>query len=150
MRDITIASAEQSTTMEKSPSWSRAHDWKSCRPLKGLEGSNPSFSAIKGPVTAMVTGPLLCFPPYFSPYLALIPASPRRPAARRKLPGPANGQRTTRTITSPWDPRIRGEQGQDRKAHIKNGPPPTKTEALKKCRSALHFMEWGRIMETAR
>ena len=31
--------------MEKSPSWSRAHDWKSCRPLKGLEGSNPSFSA---------------------------------------------------------------------------------------------------------
>lgn len=36
---------ESSTTMEKSPSWSRAHDWKSCRPLKGLEGSNPSFSA---------------------------------------------------------------------------------------------------------
>lgn len=43
-----------------------------------------------------------------------------------------------------------GEQGQDRKAHIKNGSPPTKTEALKKCRSALHFIEWGRIMETAR
>lgn len=43
-----------------------------------------------------------------------------------------------------------GEQGQDRKAHIKNGPPPTKTEALKKCRSALHFIEWGRIMEAAR
>ena len=36
------------TAMEKSPSWSRAHDWKSCRPLKGLEGSNPSFSAKKG------------------------------------------------------------------------------------------------------
>ena len=35
------------TAMEKSPSWSRAHDWKSCRLLKGLEGSNPSFSAIK-------------------------------------------------------------------------------------------------------
>ncbi len=34
------------TAMEKSPSWSRAHDWKSCRPLKGLEGSNPSFSAM--------------------------------------------------------------------------------------------------------
>ena len=33
--------------MEKSPSWSRAHDWKSCRLLKGLEGSNPSFSARK-------------------------------------------------------------------------------------------------------
>ena len=25
--------------------WSSAHDWKSCRPQKGLEGSNPSFSA---------------------------------------------------------------------------------------------------------
>ena len=33
--------------VEKSPSWSRAHDWKSCRLLKGLEGSNPSFSARK-------------------------------------------------------------------------------------------------------
>ena len=47
------------TAMEKSPSWSRAHDWKSCRPLKGLEGSNPSFSAIQTPVIAMVTGGLL-------------------------------------------------------------------------------------------
>ena len=27
--------------------WSRAHDWKSCRRQKRLEGSNPSFSAIK-------------------------------------------------------------------------------------------------------
>ncbi len=26
--------------------WSKAHDSKSCRPLKGLEGSNPSLSAI--------------------------------------------------------------------------------------------------------
>ena len=25
--------------------WSRAHDWKSCKPQKGFEGSNPSFSA---------------------------------------------------------------------------------------------------------
>lgn len=33
--------------MEKSRSWPSAHDWKSCRPQKGLEGSNPSFSAIK-------------------------------------------------------------------------------------------------------
>ena len=39
------------TAMEKSPSWSRAHDWKSCRPLKGLEGSNPSFSAISEQAT---------------------------------------------------------------------------------------------------
>ena len=48
--------------MEKSPSWSRAHDWKSCRPLKGLEGSNPSFSAIKNPVAATVTGFSLIIP----------------------------------------------------------------------------------------
>ncbi len=31
--------------MEKSRSWSSAHDWKSCRRQKRLEGSNPSFSA---------------------------------------------------------------------------------------------------------
>ena len=31
--------------MEKSPSWSRAHDWKSCNRQKRFEGSNPSFSA---------------------------------------------------------------------------------------------------------
>ena len=27
--------------------WSRAHDWKSCKPQNGFEGSNPSFSAKK-------------------------------------------------------------------------------------------------------
>ena len=32
-------------TMEKSRSWPSAHDWKSCIPQKGIEGSNPSFSA---------------------------------------------------------------------------------------------------------
>ena len=31
--------------MEKSRSWPSAHDWKSCRRHKRLEGSNPSFSA---------------------------------------------------------------------------------------------------------
>ena len=31
--------------MEKSRSWPSAHDWKSCKPQKGFEGSNPSFSA---------------------------------------------------------------------------------------------------------
>ena len=51
-----VDAAVRAAAMEKSPSWSRAHDWKSCRPLKGLEGSNPSFSAMKNPVTAMVTG----------------------------------------------------------------------------------------------
>ena len=35
--------------MEKSRSWPSAHDWKSCIPQKGIEGSNPSFSAIKEP-----------------------------------------------------------------------------------------------------
>ena len=25
--------------------WPKAHDWKSCIPLKGIEGSNPSLSA---------------------------------------------------------------------------------------------------------
>ncbi len=33
--------------MEKSRSWPSAHDWKSCIPQKGIEGSNPSFSARK-------------------------------------------------------------------------------------------------------
>ena len=26
--------------------WRQKHDWKSCIPQKGIEGSNPSFSAI--------------------------------------------------------------------------------------------------------
>ena len=33
--------------VEKSRSWSSAHDWKSCMPHKGIKGSNPFFSAIK-------------------------------------------------------------------------------------------------------
>ena len=35
--------------MEKSRSWPSAHDWKSCIPQKGIEGSNPSFSAKENP-----------------------------------------------------------------------------------------------------
>ena len=61
--------------MEKSPSWSRAHDWKSCRPLKGLEGSNPSFSATRNPGTAMVSG-------FFSAVFPLF--FPLRPPKRHK------------------------------------------------------------------
>ena len=53
---LSVPGSRQVHHLEKSPSWSRAHDWKSCRPLKGLEGSNPSFSARKNPVTATVTG----------------------------------------------------------------------------------------------
>ena len=53
---LSVPGSGQVHHLEKSPSWSRAHDWKSCRPLKGLEGSNPSFSARKNPVTATVAG----------------------------------------------------------------------------------------------
>ena len=31
--------------MERWLSWSKAHDWKSCLPLKGNVGSNPTLSA---------------------------------------------------------------------------------------------------------
>lgn len=37
----------QTTAVERWLSWSKAHDWKSCRAPKALEGSNPSLSAIK-------------------------------------------------------------------------------------------------------
>ena len=39
--------------MERWLSWSKAHDWKSCVPYKGTEGSNPSLSAMKKPVEPM-------------------------------------------------------------------------------------------------
>ena len=38
-------SALQEALVDRWLSWSKAHDWKSCRPHKGLEGSNPSLSA---------------------------------------------------------------------------------------------------------
>ena len=41
-----VATDELKNGMEKSRSWPSAHDWKSCIPQKGIEGSNPSFSAI--------------------------------------------------------------------------------------------------------
>ena len=31
--------------MERWLSWSKAHDWKSCIPYKGIKGSNPFLSA---------------------------------------------------------------------------------------------------------
>ena len=40
-------SMKRAMRMEKSRSWPSAHDWKSCIPQKGIEGSNPSFSANK-------------------------------------------------------------------------------------------------------
>ena len=46
LRYYTLADCE-AACMEKSRSWPSAHDWKSCIPQKGIEGSNPSFSAKK-------------------------------------------------------------------------------------------------------
>ena len=69
------------TAMEKSPSWSRAHDWKSCRLLKGLEGSNPSFSARKVPDLARFgLNPVL----FYS--FGFVPVSPRFPLISKKHP----------------------------------------------------------------
>ena len=45
--DNVIYSSGQNCNLEKSRSWPSAHDWKSCIPQKGIEGSNPSFSAIR-------------------------------------------------------------------------------------------------------
>ena len=39
--------------LEKSRSWSSAHDWKSCNRQKRFEGSNPSFSVPQKPPTAV-------------------------------------------------------------------------------------------------
>ena len=46
IRYYTLAGCNSGRNMEKSRSWPSAHDWKSCIPQKGIEGSNPSFSAI--------------------------------------------------------------------------------------------------------
>ena len=81
--------------MEKSPSWSRAHDWKSCRPLKGLEGSNPSFSAIKTPVTAWLQGFCYVFFLIFSLSAYHAPAP---------FPPPPGQIRRTRRSYAPWAP----------------------------------------------
>ena len=45
--DGVVYSSGENRAMEKSRSWPSAHDWKSCIPQKGIEGSNPSFSATK-------------------------------------------------------------------------------------------------------
>ena len=46
-----IYQARSRNQMERWLSWSKAHDWKSCRPLKGLGGSNPPLSATSERVT---------------------------------------------------------------------------------------------------
>ena len=56
---IICESAVSLQRMEKSRSWPSAHDWKSCIPQKGIEGSNPSFSAIENPGIHMNTGAFL-------------------------------------------------------------------------------------------
>ena len=55
-----IQVGQRTALMEKSRSWPSAHDWKSCIPQKGIEGSNPSFSAKQKPLT-FVNGFLLYF-----------------------------------------------------------------------------------------
>ena len=45
-----------------------AHDWKSCIPQKGIEGSNPSFSAIESLETSGFQGFLFAFYPLFTLY----------------------------------------------------------------------------------
>ena len=62
------------THLERWPSWSKAHDWKSCIPHKGIEGSNPSLSAKK---TVPVRGLFFCAR-YF----------PMARLLKRKGPGP--------------------------------------------------------------
>ena len=52
-----LADRNSGCNMEKSRSWPSAHDWKSCIPQKGIEGSNPSFSAI----TKDIRKDVLCF-----------------------------------------------------------------------------------------
>jgi hypothetical protein len=38
----------------------KAHDWKSCVPQKGTEGSNPSLSAmIQGAVSRLLAKPIM-------------------------------------------------------------------------------------------
>ena len=49
---LSVRRHEAGKRMEKSRSWPSAHDWKSCIPQKGIEGSNPSFSAKKNPILA--------------------------------------------------------------------------------------------------
>ncbi len=41
--------ASEKKAVERWLSWSKAHDWKSCLPLKGNVGSNPTLSAKKSP-----------------------------------------------------------------------------------------------------
>ena len=46
---IIINAVIERDAMERWLSWSKAHDWKSCIPLKGIKGSNPFLSAMKAP-----------------------------------------------------------------------------------------------------
>ena len=50
VKDYTIIEHFERTRRSRL-AWSRAHDWKSCKPQKGFEGSNPSFSAKRNEVT---------------------------------------------------------------------------------------------------
>ena len=45
IKHLRVECTQRITSMERWLSWSKAHDWKSCVPYKGTEGSNPSLSA---------------------------------------------------------------------------------------------------------
>ena len=45
MRRARHMGKSESVGTERWLSWSKAHDWKSCVPLKGTGGSNPPLSA---------------------------------------------------------------------------------------------------------
>ena len=47
IKHLQVECTQRITSMERWLSWSKAHDWKSCVPYKGTEGSNPSLSAKK-------------------------------------------------------------------------------------------------------
>ena len=47
IKHLRVECTQRITSMERWLSWSKAHDWKSCVPYKGTEGSNPSLSAKK-------------------------------------------------------------------------------------------------------
>ena len=51
---VLYPSCHESAHMEQYRSGHNGHDWKSCVPQKGTEGSNPSCSAIKKNLTEWV------------------------------------------------------------------------------------------------
>ncbi len=66
LRYCTISWLTENRDLEKSRSWPSAHDWKSCIPQKGIEGSNPSFSAKQETARIVLSGLFFYVLPAFS------------------------------------------------------------------------------------